>query len=244
LRIEKMIEDLDIVLAARTALENLDSPQSVESILAFIRERGLYAFNTAEPESFLKEQIRKHCVGDAPALTHFAPKWFVQISDDLYDLRVRREKLRSGEPRRIYRAKDKEDVIQSLVAKNERCFSEIWRVLIFAAVLGVKRGVREPLTEFDSARAIDFQTFSNSPTWPGLLHLMTLCEWDDAIALSSSPEIDEDRIRLFEEYANGGLSLLKATIETKSYSLDGIVDLLYAETVRTLPPPDTESIQI
>jgi len=239
-----MIENLEIVLAARTALERLDSPQPVETILTYIQEHGLYSFDTSEPGSVLREQIRKYCVGVEPALIHFEPKWFIHISDDLYDLRVRREKLRSGEPRRIYRAKDKEDVIQSLIAKNERCFSEIWRVLIFAATLGLKRGVREPLTEIDSARAIDFQTFSNSPAWPGLLHLMTLCQWDDAIALSSSPEVDEDRIKLFEEYANAGLSLLKGSIEAKSYSLDSIVNLLYTETVQTIAVPDLDSVRI
>jgi dnd system-associated protein 4 len=224
-----MENGITIALAAKAAFQSFKQPQSIEDIYEYVVKNNLYLFNTPEPITVLREQVRRHCVGIQPRASSFEPKWFVQTAEGLYDLRVRHETLKTGEPRRIHRAKDKEDVIQSLITSNEKLFTEIYRVMIFAAVYGKKKGVREPLGSVDSAKGIDYQTFANAPAFPGLLHLLTLSEWNDPVALSSSPEIDEDKINLFEEYVNGGLQLLRHELDPKSYSLDGMIEILLLE---------------
>jgi dnd system-associated protein 4 len=109
--------------------------------------------------------------------------------------------------RRINRAADKEDIIKSLTSEATGVFREIWRLLLFSAILGFKSGRREPLA--NAGGGIDQQTFGNAPSWPGILYLMGLVETSSTEVLSSSEEAEAARIQLFEEYANGGLALLK-----------------------------------
>src|SRR5262245_12324226 len=115
--------------------------------------------------------------------------------------------------KRIQRATDKKDIIEALTSESSGGFKEIWRVLLFAAMLGFKHERREPLSSVDSGEAIRQDSFGNSPVWPGLLYLLALVEKESSEALQASEESEELRITLFEEYANGGLALLKEKIE-------------------------------
>ena len=148
------------------------------------------------------------------------------------------------EHRRIYRARDKEGVIQGLMSANHPTFKEIWRVLMFSASVGYRFSRREALGPFDSSRGIDFQTFSNSPAWPGFLYILSLVDKDDSGALVGSQEMSEGRIVLFEEYANGGLSVIQERCESRTYNLDSIIALILEANSEPVESGDLADITI
>lgn len=124
--------------------------------------------------------------------------------------------------RRIQRATDKEDMIKLLTQSPGAPFKEIWRLMLFAAMLGYRENERVPLQHIDTGKGIDDRIFSNSSVWPGFLYLLSLVSTNNADSLSGSEDKCEQRIVLFEEYANGGLAILKDQLETSSYSLDAL----------------------
>jgi len=108
--------------------------------------------------------------------------------------------------RRVQRDSTKEDLIQQLCDSKTGYFSEIWRLLLFAALLGKAKGRREPLKKVDSGKGIDERIFANSPVWLGIVHLFGLIETGSSEALKSDNW--ERSLEVFEEYANGGLSVI------------------------------------
>ncbi|MFO1432245.1 MAG: DNA phosphorothioation-associated protein 4 [Candidatus Competibacteraceae bacterium] len=130
--------------------------------------------------------------------------------------------------KRIHRASDKEEIIKSLMADQIGIFKEFWRLLLFAAQIGMKNGKQEPLKSIDSGKGIDQSTFGNCPAWPGVLYLMSLVESESTNALSGSPEAEDQRISTFQEYANGGLSILQDFFSDRLLDLDGL--LAFIET--------------
>jgi dnd system-associated protein 4 len=108
--------------------------------------------------------------------------------------------------RRVQRDATKEDLIQQLCDSKTGYFSEIWRLLLFAALLGRAKGRREPLKKVDTGKGIDERIFANSPVWLGIVHLFGLIETGSSEALKSANW--EKSLEVFEEYANGGLSII------------------------------------
>jgi dnd system-associated protein 4 len=98
--------------------------------------------------------------------------------------------------------------------------------MIFAAMLGFQEGRRVPLKAVDTGKGIDLRYFSNSPAWPGVVYLLALVDAEKADVLMGDPKMEEERTRLFEEYANGGLSILKDKLESSGYSLDSLCQLV------------------
>jgi dnd system-associated protein 4 len=207
-----------IVEAAQKAIATMGGTPSLSEIYDKIIQLGLYTFNTDQPEHVLRTQIHRHCDNVERVDNAQKPK-FSRIGADNYIMIS--EKKTSG-MRRIHRAKDKEATIKALV-DDLGAFKEIWRILLFSASLGVKAKRREKLREIDSGKGIDQSTFGNSTAWPGILHLIALVEAQDATVLSDSSE--EGRITLFEEYANGGLSIIAEHFSTASLSLQSLIDL-------------------
>lgn len=109
--------------------------------------------------------------------------------------------------RRVQRDATKEDLIKAFTDPKSGVFTEMWRLLLFAALLGKSRGRREPLKQVNSNESIRAEVFSNFPIWPGLLHLLGVTESGASDTLKS--ENWERSLELFEEYANGGLTLLQ-----------------------------------
>jgi len=129
--------------------------------------------------------------------------------------------------RRIQRAQDKEHLVQTLTTGEDAPFKEIWRLLLFAAAVGQSRGRREPLKSVESGKAIPATIFSsNSNVWPGFQFLMALVEKDDAAILGGAELLENERLTLFEEYANGGLSLMQEELEKGSYALDAFLQFM------------------
>ena len=129
--------------------------------------------------------------------------------------------------RRIHRATDKEPIIVALVNENDKIFGEIWRLLVFAAVVGQRDGTREPLEKTDSGKGIDAHIFEKSPLWPGLLYMIGLADGgrDDVFR----PEQEEALLTAFEEYANRGLTLLHQALEPHSYSLNALQNFVASQ---------------
>jgi dnd system-associated protein 4 len=129
--------------------------------------------------------------------------------------------------RRFNRSRTKQGVIDSLLGNGDGIFSHIWQVMIFATALGCKIGKREPLQEVDSSVAIPSSVFSNNcQSWPGIVYLINLVTTSDPGALSSDEATDDMRMRIMEEYANAGLTYIKEKLESRSYSIDAVLQLL------------------
>lgn len=110
--------------------------------------------------------------------------------------------------RRVQRDATKEEFIQQLCDSKTGHFSEIWRLLLFAALLGKAKGKREPLKQVDGSKSFPAAYFSASPIWPGIIHLLALAEGGGPDSLKA--ENWDESLRVFEEYANGGLSVLNS----------------------------------
>jgi len=138
------------------------------------------------------------------------------------------------------RATDKEELIEELMSNRIGVFREIWRLLLFSAQVGLKENRREPLKSVETGKGIDQATFGNSSSWPGILYLMGLVESGDSLALERSPEIEEQRVQLFQEYANGGLSFIKEFFKERAIDLEGLLSFIeiHQVTRRPLEKPD------
>lgn len=129
--------------------------------------------------------------------------------------------------KRFNRAIDKRDVVERLLSSNGGVFPQIWQIMIFAACLGVKIKRRAPLGDTDSSVAIPPSVLANNcSSWPGLLYLINIVETSDPNILNSDESADESRMKLLEEYANGGLAFMRENLETRDYSLDSVCQLL------------------
>lgn len=128
--------------------------------------------------------------------------------------------------RRIHRDLKREKFVQALTTGDRPCFSEIWRLLLFAAMLGAKLGRRLPLGQSDAGKAMMGQYFSNCPAWPGLLYLLGLVETDSAELLHPSESAEDQLVKLFEEYANAGLDHMQQELRGKEPSQTRLVDML------------------
>ena len=142
--------------------------------------------------------------------------------------------------KRIQRAKDKEELIQKLISDQLGVFKEIWRVLLFAAQIGFTNGAREPLEDVDTSKGIDQSTFGNSPVWPGILYLMALIEEDDTFCLGGSQKAEDLRIKIFQEYANGGLCILDKFFEDNTLDLDGILKFIDLQSGKSKNLPNLD----
>ena len=129
--------------------------------------------------------------------------------------------------RRFHRARDKEAVIDAIIANGKGAFSHIWQVLIFASCLGWKLKRCEPVTDSDASVAVPPSVFlNNCACWPGLAHLIALVDMKEPHALNADEAADEKRIKLLEGYANGGLSYMQERLEPSAYSIGSVSSFL------------------
>lgn len=142
--------------------------------------------------------------------------------------------------KRIQRASDKEEIIKLLMADKIGVFKEFWRLLLFSAQVGIKNGRREILQSTDVGKGIDQSTFGNCPAWPGIAYLMSLVESGNSSVLSGSAEVDDQRISVFQEYANGGLGILQDFFSDRSIDLDGLLAFIEIQTGKNSGSPDLD----
>lgn len=222
-----------IAEAAQQVLRDLGRPASIDEIYTEIIKRNLYTFNTPTPEHVLRTTIRRQtdCVDRVDSRDEIL---FELTGDDVYGLvsgtRTSTRKRAGVGMKRIQRASDKEEIIKELMSEKVGVFKEIWKLLLFAAQVGVKNNNRLPLKAADPGKGIDQTTFGNCPAWPGVLYLMTLAETQKSESLSGSADAEDERVSVFQEYANGGLAILQDFFAGRPIDLDGL--LAFIETQR------------
>jgi len=221
-----MSEDTTIANAAEEALRSLGRPASPQEIFNEIERLRLYKFNTPVPVHVLETTLKRH----APESNRSDKRDIILFKidpDNTYEMtasdKSKGRRNQSVGMKRILRAADKEELIEQLMSSGVGVFREIWRLLLFAAQVGQKAKRREPLRSTETGKGIDQATFGNSGSWPGILYLIGLSDVGDSSVLAGTPESEEERIQIFQEYANGGLSMIREFFMSRTLDLDGIL---------------------
>jgi len=128
--------------------------------------------------------------------------------------------------RRIRRDQEHEEFIEGLSSGDGAIFKDFWSVLLFAAMLGFRANRRIPLEKYDSGKAMPDSYFANSLAWPGILYLLGLVETNQTAILGSNETDEDSLVGIFEEYANGGLHLMRERFMSGNDSLTGLIDLV------------------
>jgi dnd system-associated protein 4 len=238
-----MKDKLTIAGATQKALLSISKPASIGDIYTEILRQQLYQFNTPTPEHVLRTTIRRY-TGNIERIDSSEVVLFEMVEDEIYALSAEaRPAIKNRvatSMKRIHRASDKEEIIKLLMADQVGIFKEIWRLLLFAAQVGVKNGKREVLRSVDSGKGIDQSTFGNCPSWPGIIYLMALTESGSSDTLAGSPEAEDTRIALFQEYANGGLSILREFFSDRLVDLDGMLAFVESQSTEKAKAPNLD----
>ena len=113
---------------------------------------------------------------------------------------------------RIRVAKDKAELVKSLIASSENNspFQTYADVILFAAVLGAKQKHRTSLGEISKKEPgpISIEIFIARGYDP-VMKLIAIAATENINVISPDrADFEQQRIQIFEEYANGGLDLL------------------------------------
>jgi len=128
--------------------------------------------------------------------------------------------------RRVRVDKNKVRILKELRGEGKATgvFPSYAEALAFAASLGVSRGLRTPLKakskEIDPIRQDVFSTLHYNT----LIHLLALVAEKDPQILSRT--FENERITVFEEYANGGLQFLEQELKGQPDLLAGLLLVL------------------
>ncbi len=146
---------------------------------------------------------------------------------------------------RVRIAKDKAELVQALLDVNTTgCFSTYADIVAFAASVGAKYQKREALQDISTKEPapISLDVFiSRGYDW--LIKLLAITTTNDPKILSLyDSEAEKQRIRIFEEYANAGLEILRN-------ELKGAVDyteriLLIMSKIRFAEDSETEEFDL
>ncbi|HBE18248.1 MAG TPA: DNA phosphorothioation-associated protein 4 [Cyanobacteria bacterium UBA11149] len=114
---------------------------------------------------------------------------------------------------RIRVAKDKADLVKALVASAETTgpFQTYADAIAFAAAMGAKKKKRSPLGIVAKREPgpIALEIFV-SRGYDVIMKLLAIAQKKEAKILSAfDARAEEERIHIFEEYANGGLEILR-----------------------------------
>ncbi|MEH1959580.1 MAG: DNA phosphorothioation-associated protein 4 [Nostoc sp.] len=111
---------------------------------------------------------------------------------------------------RIRVAKDKAELVKSLVASKDTTapFQTYVEVMVFAAALGVKYKKRLPLDVISKDLSPLRQDYFTS-SFTLLINLLAITETENIKIIGDDNVADEQRIHIFEEYANAGLDIIQ-----------------------------------
>ena len=151
--------------------------------------------------------------------------------------------MASEQARRVRRPKDKEDLIQRLTDGKEAVFSTYRDLLIFSAALGYFHQQRKPFKT--TSEPIPWSYFMGTPG-EQLVDMLTAATVADPSALGDAAEHFNRRLELFEEYANGGLDILKTELGESNAPPDEVIRtmILSIEEIagEEAPEPDLREI--
>lgn len=131
---------------------------------------------------------------------------------------------------RIRVAKDKADLVKALSASDDStgAFQTYVEVLVFAAALGAKRLHRVPLAGISKdLEPIRRELFSHK--YDIVINLLAVFASQNHQILADDDHLDDERVKIFEEYANGGLEILQKELRGSVDYSERILLLLSAE---------------
>lgn len=229
-----MSGELTIWEAGEAALKELGGTAVVDEVYDKIIELGLYSFGVDQRSSavhILDTELKRKS-SNTPRTDRSSDAVFEFIGEGKFKLLSEKEQMKTTKKakasgtKRIHRSKDKEQIISALMSDQVGVFKEIWRLLLFAAQLGYRAKRKEILVSVDTGKGIDQTTFGNCPSWPGVTYLMGLVENDSSDVLQGTAEAEDERLAIFQEYANGGLALIEEHFDGRVIDLDGLLDLM------------------
>lgn len=133
---------------------------------------------------------------------------------------------------RIKVAKDKATLVTSLISPEETsgAFQTYADVIVFAAALGVKRKKRIPIEEVSRKEPEPIpQEHFISRGYEGVINILAFTAVQDIDVLKKDEITEEERIKIFEEYANAGLQILKDNLKGSVSYLEHILLFLSLE---------------
>ena len=126
--------------------------------------------------------------------------------------------------RRVRKPQDKDDLLNRLTGGNP--FETYREALIFAGAYGFAHARRVPFEK--ASEPISWEVFSGAPG-AVIIDMIAAATSDQLEVLGEEDDDFDRRLTLFEEYANGGLELLRERLENDSRSeLDVILDAVLA----------------
>ncbi|MBC6456610.1 DNA phosphorothioation-associated protein 4 [Actinomadura sp. HBU206391] len=125
---------------------------------------------------------------------------------------------------RVRRPLEHEDLIGRLTTKEGGPFTNYWQVLAFAAALGWSRGRREQFEKH--GESIRYGLFNSSATISALIDSMGVLAHPNDAGILAEDRLPE-RIKVFEEYANGGLAIIQGELNSGAHvrPMDVILNL-------------------
>lgn len=133
---------------------------------------------------------------------------------------------------RIRIAKDKANLVKTLASSDGATgpFQTYADVIVFAAALGAKHKKRVPLGEISKREPAPIgQEHFFIKGYDFVIKLLAMNEYKKIDILSSSNNYENKRLRIFEEYANGGLEILQNELRGAVDYLDRLLLILISE---------------
>jgi dnd system-associated protein 4 len=115
---------------------------------------------------------------------------------------------------RVRRPLEHQELIGRLTAKEGGPFLHYWQVLVFAAALGWSRGRQDPFEKSDEP--IRYGMFNSSATVSAMIDSMGVLAQSEDAGIMADERLPE-RIKAFEEYANGGLAIIQGELNSGAH---------------------------
>jgi len=126
---------------------------------------------------------------------------------------------------RIRRDKKHDALIERLTKGDEGVFSDIWRVLVFAAFVGAKNQKRSAIIDFESGKAFPLNYLQPS-CGPGFLYLLGISATEGNEILRSKEGNQDQLVLIFEEYANAGMEIIGERVAAASSPIEAILAVI------------------
>lgn len=134
---------------------------------------------------------------------------------------------------RVRRPKSKEPLMQSM--RDEGGFATYRDVLIFAAAVGFSHDRRVPFEEV--GEPIRYEVLADRSWAAQLVDMLGIHAYATDPEIMSEHRLQE-RVRVFEEYANGGLEYLGERLSRTQVPMDEFCATLVIDALIDSPPAD------
>jgi len=144
---------------------------------------------------------------------------------------------------RIRRPAEREDVFRQLISEGP--FDTLRDAMLFAAALGRARSHSIPFTQ--SAEPIRWDTMTARPGTESVVNMLAVTDSDDDAevvdrAMIMSEERFDERAKIFEEYANGGLEIIGSELKRSPESPNSVIVKLILSTLDEEPADDVPAL--